>query len=418
MKDNAGKTAAKTLSLTVNSDTTTALTNKSTISATSVTLGKSVTVTGAASGGKTPYQYAVYYKKAASTSYTTVQGYSTAKSIVVTPGAATTYDVRVKVKDSAGTVKTKDFTLKVTAPASALKNTSTISAASVALGKSVTVTGAATGGTTPYYYAAYIKKSTSDSFTQVRSYSTTKTITVKPTAAGTYTVRIKVKDGKGTVVNKDVTLKVASSTLTNTSTLSATSITLGSKITITGKASGGTTPYKYAAYYKKSSSSTYSKIRDYSTNATMTVTPAAATTYDIRVKVKDNTGKVVNKDFTVKVTPGVLTNKSTISATSITQGKTLTVTGKASGGTAPYTYAAYYKKASSSSYTLARGYSSNATISIKPAAATTYNVRVKVKDNVGTVVNKDFTVKVTAAATTALKNTSTISATKIPSARH
>ena len=33
--------------------------------------------TGAASGGKTPYQYAVYYKKAASTSYTTVQGYST-----------------------------------------------------------------------------------------------------------------------------------------------------------------------------------------------------------------------------------------------------------------------------------------------------------------------------------------------------
>ena len=398
VKDNAGKTAAKTLSLTVNSDTTTALTNKSTISATSVTLGKSVTVTGAASGGKTPYQYAVYYKKAASTSYTTVQGYSTAKSIVVTPGAATTYDVRVKVKDSAGTVKTKDFTLKVTAPASALKNTSTISATSVALGKSVTVTGAATGGTTPYYYAAYIKKSTSDSFTQVRSYSTTKTITVKPTAAGTYTVRIKVKDGKGTVVNKDVTLKVTSSTLTNTSTLSATSITLGSKITITGKASGGTTPYKYAAYYKKSSSSTYSKIRDYSTTATMTVTPATATTYDIRVKVKDNAGKVVNKDFTVKVTKAstaALKNTSTISATSITLGKTVTITGAATGGTTPYQYSAYYKKTSATEYTKACAYSTTKTMKITPGAATTYDVRVKVKDNNGTIATKDFTVKVT-----------------------
>jgi len=397
VKDSAGKTAAKTLSLTVSGDSTTTLTNKSTISATSIAKGKSVTVTGAATGGKTPYQYAVYYKKSTSTSYTTVQAYKTNKTITITPAAATTYDVRVKVKDSAGTVKTKDFTVKVTAATTALTNKSTISAATVAVGSSVTVTGAASGGTTPYQYAAYIKKSTASNFSQVRAYSTTKTITIKPVEAGTYTVRVKVKDAKGTVVNKDITLK-ATATLKNASTLSATSITLGKSITITGKATGGTTPYKYAAYYKKATSTAYSKIRDYSTTATMTVTPAAATNYDVRVKVKDASGKVINKDFTVKVSKAsttALTNKSTISATKITLGKTLTVTGAASGGTTPYQYIAYYKKAASTTYTKARDYSTNTKMTITPGAATTYDVRIKVKDAKGTVAVKDFKVTVT-----------------------
>ena len=334
----------------------------------------------------------------------------------VSAGTAT-----IKATASNGVSASATITVTGGSDTQKLTNNSTISATSVSLGSSVIIKGAAAGGKTPYQYAYYYKKFSSSSYTTINAYSTATYVSFTPAAATTYDVKVKVKDSAGTVVSKDFTVKVTSSpstTLTNKSTVSATSVSLGSSVTIKGAAAGGTSPYQYSAYYKKSSSSTYTKIRDYSTNATMTVTPAAATTYDIRVKVKDNTGKVVNKDFTVKVTPGVLTNKSTISATSITQGKTLTVTGKASGGTVPYTYAAYYKKASSSSYTLARGYSSNATISIKPAAATTYNVRVKVKDNVGTVVNKDFTVKVTAAATTALKNTSTISATKIPSARH
>ena len=130
----------------------------------------------------------------------------------------------------------------------------------------------------------------------------------------------------------------------------------------------------------------------------MTVTPATATTYDIRVKVKDNAGKVVNKDFTVKVTKAstaALKNTSTISATSITLGKTVTITGAATGGTTPYQYSAYYKKTSATEYTKACAYSTTKTMKITPGAATTYDVRVKVKDNNGTIATKDFTVKVT-----------------------
>ena len=308
--------------------------------------------------------------------------------------------------------KTATATITVVGKGDDLKNTSTISATSITLGSSVTVTGKATGGTSPYQYAVYYKKSSSSTWTKVRDYDTTATVKVTPSAATNYTVRVKVKDKTDKVVNKDFTVKVSSSVLKNTSTISATSITLGTALTITGKATGGTSPYQYAAYYKKSSSSTWTRIRDYKTTAAMTVKPTTATTYTVRVKVKDKTDKVVNKDFTVKVSSSVLKNTSTISATSITLGTALTITGKATGGTSPYQYAAYYKKSSSSTWTRIRDYKTTAAMTVKPTTATTYTVRVKVKDKAGKVVNKDFTVKVNKPETV-LTNTSKISATTV-----
>ena len=168
--------------------------------------------------------------------------------------------------------------------------------------ESVTVTAKATGGTSPYQYAIFYKKSTASSFTTLKAYNTTDSVVFKPTTTGTYTIRTKIKDNVGTVVSKDFTVTVKEAPLANTSTLSATSITMGTSVTITGKATGGTTPYKYAAYYKKASSTEYTQISGYSTTAKMTVKPASATTYNIRVKVKDAKGTVANKDFTVKVT--------------------------------------------------------------------------------------------------------------------
>ena len=274
--DSTGATAESSKTFTAEGQDTptptptpTALTNSSKISATSVTLGKSVTLTGAASGGTSPYQYAFYAKKSSATSYTTLQAYSTTKTATFTPAAATTYDIRIRVKDSDGTVKAKDFTLKVTSSATtALTNTSKLSATSVALGKSVTVTCAATGGTSPYQYGVYYKKSTSTSYTTAQAYSTNKTVTIKPAAATVYNIRVKVKDAKSTIKTVDFDLTVtnpSANALANTSTLSATSVTLGKSVTITGKATGGTTPYSYAAWYKKTSSTSYTKIRDYAT---------------------------------------------------------------------------------------------------------------------------------------------------------
>ena len=78
---------------------------------------------------------------------------------------------------------------------------------------------------------------------------------------------------------------------------------------MTGKATGGTSPYKYAYYHKKSTDSAWTKAYVTSSGSvytkydSMTFTPKTAGTYNVRINVKDKYGEgnVVSKDFTVKV---------------------------------------------------------------------------------------------------------------------
>ena len=412
VKDSEGETAVKSLTLTVedNPEPET-LTNKSTISATSITLGSSVVIRCAGEGGKTPYKYQVTAKKSSSTTWSTVASYSTTSAVKFTPKTATTYNVRAYVKDAEGTVKAKAFTVKVN-PAP-LTNKSTVSATTVAATKSITITGAATGGTSPYSYAAYYKKSTADSYTSLRSYSTTKTITFTPKTSGTYTLIVKVKDNAGTVVSKTFTIKATAAPLTNKSTISATSLTLGKSVTITGAATGGTTPYQYAAYYKRSTASDYTKLRGLSTTKTITFKPTKAGTYDIKVYVKDAKGTTATKSFKVTAKAGALTNTSTPAATTAAYGSSIKITGSATGGTTPYQFAGYYKKYGTDSYTNFRSYSTTATMYFKAPAAGKYQLRLKVKDAAGTVANKDVVVTFSSSSTTALANNSFLSATSV-----
>ena len=129
-------------------------------------------------------------------------------------------------------------------------------------------------------------------------------------------------------------------------------------------------------------------------NITVSIKPANATGYDVCIKVKDSTGTIEKKFFTVKVANAALTNNSTISATSITLGETVTLTGKATGGTSPYTYAMLYKKKTDTKWTTKQDFKENATVSIKPANAVEYDVCIKVKDTTGTVEKKYFSVTV------------------------
>ena len=104
-----------------------------------------------------------------------------------------------------------------------------------------------------------------------------------------------------------------------------------------------------------------------------------------------------------------LSNKSVISAKAIVYGDTVTVSCKASGGTAPYTYAVYYKQSTATKWTTAQSYSENREVSFKPKHTGTYNVSVRAKDAQGNVKKKTFTVTVNPT----LKNTSAVSVNSI-----
>ena len=89
----------------------------------------------------------------------------------------------------------------------ALVNNSTVSATSAKVGTSVTVKGVATGGTSPYQYEIAYMLSSGSSYKVVKSYSTTASASIKPTASGTYVVRVKVKDANGFVTTKYLSVK-------------------------------------------------------------------------------------------------------------------------------------------------------------------------------------------------------------------
>ncbi len=185
-----------------------------------------------------------------------------------------------------------------------LSATASVSKTAATLGQTLTLSGKGANGAGNYRYAfAYRQKSGSSwgAWKSIKGYSTTASTTFKPTAAGTYQVRVQVKDANGTVVTKTYTVTV-SGTLYNKSTVSATKVKVNKAVTVTGKASGGAGSYQYAVYYKLSSASSYTTARGYSATATTSVKFTKAGTYTVLVKVKDKNGMVVNKTMTVSVT--------------------------------------------------------------------------------------------------------------------
>ena len=273
------------------------LSNNSTLSAETIKLGETITATAKATGGTGEYLYQVVYKQTTQSKWTTAQSYKANATVTFKPANAVTYDVCVKVKDSNNTEVKKFFTVKVTSDE--LKNVSTISAETINLGSTVTVNAKAIGSTGFYTYAVYYKQKAQTKWTTKQDFKANNTIAVKPAKATTYDICVKVKDDKGTIVKKYFTVNVTD--FTNTSTLSATEIKLGETIKVNCSATGSTGYYQYAVYYKKTSDTKWTTKQSYSSNNTVTIKPAKATTYNVCVKVKDNQNNEVKKYFTVTV---------------------------------------------------------------------------------------------------------------------
>ena len=289
-------TATKTIK--VEKADTTKLTNKTTVASTNIDLGSTVTFKTSATGGKSPYTYALFFKKTSDTSWKTINSYQSATSLTYKPTEAGTYDACVKVKDGDGTIAKTYYTITVK---SSLTNTTTASAQSVELGTTVTYKGSATGGTAPYYYSLFYKKTSDTAWKTAKGSSKTATMTFTPTETGTYDLCAKVKDSTGTIVKKNFKLTVTQA-FTNTTTASATSIKLCKTVTYKGSATGGTAPYYYSLFYKKTSDTAWKTAKGSSKTAAMTFTPTEAGTYDVCAKVKDSTGTIVKKYFKLTVT--------------------------------------------------------------------------------------------------------------------
>lgn len=407
-KDNAGNSASVGTTITVNEK----FAVKLNLSTTNLEIGKTVSISGTASGGITPYSYVIDALLPGSTSWTVLANSNSVSSYK--PSSVGNYTIRVTATGKTGKTVNETKTLTVTKPV--LYNNSTVSSKSVIAGTKITMYGSAAGGTSPYKYAFYYKKSTSANWTTIGTeYGTATSASFTPKNDGTYNVKISVKDANNTVTNKTYDITVAGkSDLVNNSYITPPAVISGTEVVVSGSASKGVEPYKYAYYYKKSTSNTWTTIgTEYGSARSVTFTPKSVATYNVKVSIKDATGTIVDKSIDLPVLASTsLENNSTISATAVTSGTSVKLTGAAAKGTAPYKYAYYYRSPTANTWTvIGTEYSTATSVSFSPKTIGTYAVKIAVKDSTGMVSGKNFSVTVNEKSD--LVNNSTISSTNI-----
>ena len=321
-------TSSRAYSLTVSAATVTL--SPTTLSAT--TVGTSVNQSITASGGTAPYTYSI-------TSGSLPAGLSLSSSGTLsgTPTAGGSFNFTVTTTDSStGTgpyTGSRAYTLTVNAPTISVSPT-TLPSVTVFTAYSQTIT--ANGGTAPYTFAI-----TSGALPTGLSLSSSGTLSGTSTASGTFNFTITTTDsstGTGAYTgSRAYSLTVSAATVTlSPTTLSAA--TVGTSVSQSITASGGTAPYTYSI-----TSGSLPAGLSLSSSGTLSGTPTAGGTFNFTVNATDSsTGaggpysgsraySITVNSPTLSLTPSTLNAGTTYSAYS----QSMT----ASGGTAPYTFA-------------------------------------------------------------------------------
>ncbi len=342
------------------------------------------------------------------TDYTDGEFYCAEPTESVTPGRVNANQATRTISgmDAYWYVESPDVRLTNPVPEK-LSNRSVTDRKTVTEGGSITIKGAASGGTGAYKYSYYSRKSGESGWTALREGTNGTSVTFKPSSWGKYEVYIIAEDEKGQSAGKIIDITVVKN-LANESSVSASKTETGSSVTLKGKASGGSGKYEYAYYYKKSSGSSWLTIRNYSSSTSAVFKPVSAGDYKLLIKVKDSRGALEKMIFSLTVEKP-LKNNSAVSSKKTTVGSEVRLKGAASGGSGKYQFAYYYRKAGSSNWVTIKNYSSDTTVPFKPLSAADYELMIKAKDTEARIEKKTFSLKVIKT----LKNNSTVSSKNI-----
>ncbi len=365
-----------------------ALENNSEIAADEIFIGQTVTVTAKADGGKGNYTYAVLYKKKTDTKWVVKQNYTENDTVSVKPAKATDYDICVKVKDENGDIVKKFFTVKVNElPAvDPLENNSFVDFETLGVKRVLTITGSANGGAGDYTYAYFYKKSYETKWSTKKNFSETTSVQIAPQTITDYDICVKVKDSRGTITKKYITVKVQPG-LSLYGEVSPGSIIKGQQINITGSATGGSGNYTYAYLYKRDNGS-WNVLKNFSTASSASLKPAYTGTYSICVKAKDSYGTVVKQIIDVPVTQ--IEFNAYLDEETLQIGDTATVNAEVKGSNDSYTYAYFVQEKGATAWKFIKNFSETQSVEFKPEAVGEYTICVKAKNVSSGQVEKTY----------------------------
>ena len=260
-------------------------------------------------------------------------------------------------------------------------------------GTTIKLAAKAQGGSGTLQYSFVVKLN--EYYREIKAYSTSNTVSWKPQYIGNYVVYAVVKDSTGKMkvspMNYEIK-EVSAPVITSFTADKKSPQSSGTEVKLTANATGkGTLQYKFLV---KNSAGEWNVIRDYGTSNTTVWKTGTAGDKTLYVDVKDNTGKVVRKEMSYKVTSQLKINSFTadkqspqLSGTSIKLKASATGTGKLQ-------YKFLIKDSAGNWYVL-KNYSTTSETTWTAGSKGDKTLYVDVKDSTGKKLRKsmNFTIK-------------------------
>lgn len=351
-------------------------------------VNKATTLTAAATGGDGSYTYTFYSQLG--TGEKKIISNATDNTATFTPESAGSYTFYVEAKDGTspnpGTQKITGF--KVLDELKAVDLAPAI-ASPQNRETNIKLTASGSGGKTPYNYEFSYQYNNETVLFQKSS--TTKTAVFTPTAAGAYTLSVKITDANNVSVTKDITYvindnPVVTSLTTNRET--ETSHYAGDAVTLTAVTDGGTGTITYE-FYAKLGSKTILPTTQTGNSAVFTLDKDG--TYTFEVKVTDSSGLKGSKTYTgYKVLKDVAGTLKTDKKTGQSIGTTIKLAASGIGGKSPYTYKFYSKMDGATERSVLSEMPTTKTALFKPTVPGNYTLSVDITDSNNVTITKEI----------------------------
>ena len=258
-----------------------------------------ITLTADANGGAGALQYKFVAKNISTGNEKVISNFSSSNSVKWTPTVAGTYEVKVIVKDSEDATEYKTIEFVVAERVSDITLSQIkIDKDSCVVSEEVVLSAEATGGIGNLSYKFYYEKDSE--YVVIKEYSSENSVVWTPTEAGTYSVRVEVRDSAGNVRMSGKNFVVESKLKVSGVTLSKEDIKVGETVDITTIALGANNiKYRVAVHDFEN---TWTTLHDFETSNITSWTPEIANTYVIWVDVIDEDGNYLSESIEVKVT--------------------------------------------------------------------------------------------------------------------